>query len=382
MLRTADRAALYSVCGVGFAYSANYTNHAPMIAALRGEFGITQADAGLLTTAVFLTHALMQVPGGRLADHFGPTRVVAFALAWVCAGSFAIAFAHAFWVLLFWKAFTGIGTGTCFAAGARYTVSSFTGRDLHTAQGFYGASVVLGSGFVIFGVPQMIGAFGWRGAFLCSTAVGAVVLIAWILAAPRPDHIVKAAGSLAEVIGSRQLWLLGVVQMASFGLMIVAGAWITTLLASGFHLSLKTAGIMGSLVLLLGLITRPAGGWLVQRMRITTLIRVALLVNALACVTLAWGQWLPLTFAAILALGAGCGIPYAGVFNRAAALFPGRAGAAMGLVNMIGIMMILAGAPAVGYLADTTGQFRTGFLVLGGFAALAAAASWAIRETE
>src|SRR5580704_12494825 len=120
--------ALWAVCGLGFAYSANYTNHAPMTAAFRGEFGITQADAGLLTTAVFLTHALMQVPGGRLADRLGPVPVVAAALAWVCAGSFAIAFAHAFWQLLFWKAFTGIGTGTCFAGGARYTVSTFTGR--------------------------------------------------------------------------------------------------------------------------------------------------------------------------------------------------------------------------------------------------------------
>jgi MFS family permease len=73
-------------------------------------------------------------------------------------------------------------------------------------------------------------------------------------------------------------------------------------------------------------------------------------------------------------------LPYAGVFNRAAALFPGRAGTAMGLVNMIGIVMILAGAPAVGYLADRTGQFRVSFLVLGGFSALAAAASLALKE--
>jgi nitrate/nitrite transporter NarK len=78
-----DRTALYAVCAPGFAYSANY---APMTTSLRGEFGISQADAGLLTTSVFLTHALMQVPVGRLADRLGPTRVVAAALAWVCLG--------------------------------------------------------------------------------------------------------------------------------------------------------------------------------------------------------------------------------------------------------------------------------------------------------
>ena len=42
--------------------------------------------------------------------------------------------------------------------------------------------------------------------------------------------------------------------------------------------------------------------------------------------------------------------------------------------------MILAGAPAVGYLADLSGQFRTSFYLVGAFALLAAAASRAIPE--
>jgi len=89
----ARRRALVAVCAAGFAFSANYTNHAPMIAVLRAAFGFDQAGAGLLTTGVFLTHALMQVPGGRLADRLGPVRVLAAALAWVSVGNLAIAFA-------------------------------------------------------------------------------------------------------------------------------------------------------------------------------------------------------------------------------------------------------------------------------------------------
>jgi MFS family permease len=136
---------------------------------------------------------------------------------------------------------------------------------------------------------------------------------------------------------------------------------------------------MGSLVLLLGILTRPLGGWLVHRMKTATLLRAALLLNAAACAALAWGQWTWLTVVAIVALGVGCGLPYAGVFGQAAALYPGRAGAAMGLVNMIGIVMILLGAPVVGYLADWTGQFRTSFLALGGFSL---AATGAVRSPE
>jgi len=376
----ARRRALVAVCAAGFAFSANYTNHAPMIAVLRAAFGFNQAGAGLLTTGVFLTHALMQVPGGRLADRLGPVRVLAAALAWVSVGNFAIAFAGSYWQLLFWKTFVGLGTGTCFVAGARYIVSQFSGRRLHAAQGLFGGSVVLGSGFVIFAVPQLLGAFGWRGAFLASTAVAVAAWVWWVATAPRPEQAAPPAGTFSGMLGSRQLWLLGIVQMASFGLMIVVGAWITILLKTSFQISLKTAGLMGSLVLLLGIVTRPLGGWLAHYMRITALMRGALVLNAAACAALAWGQSLWMTFVAIVALGAGCGLPYAGVFNRAAALFPGRAGAAMGLVNTVGILMILAGAPAVGHLADWTGQFRSSFLALGAFSLAAAAASLAIRE--
>jgi len=45
----------------------------------------------------------------------------------------------------------------------------------------------------------------------------------------------------------------------------------------------------------------------------------------------------------------------------------------MGLVNMVGILMILAGAPLVGHLADLTGTFRASFVALGGFALLVCA---------
>jgi nitrate/nitrite transporter NarK len=376
------RRALVSGCAAGFAFSANYTNHAPMVTVLRGEFGFDQASAGLLTTAIFLTHALMQVPGGRLADRFGAGRVITAALAWVALANFALAFAGAYWQLLFCKAFAGIGTGACFAAGARYIVVHFEGRERHIAQGLFGGSIVLGSGFVLFAVPQLLDAFGWRAACLGCALVAAAAWAWWMAGAPRYRGTARSAPALREMAAHGELWLLGLVQMASFGLMIVAGTWITVLLKTNFRTPLKTAGVMGSMVLLLGIVSRPAGGWLAQRMRIRTLIQSSLLLNVAACGALGWGRSIALTWAAIVALGLGCGLPYAGVFNRAAALVPGAAGSAMGLVNMVGIVMILVGAPAVGYLADWTGQFQTSFWALGGFTLLAAAVASAIPERK
>jgi MFS family permease len=94
------RAAVLCGCIVAFAYSANYTNHAPLALPLMREFGFNQALAGFLTTGIFATHAAMQIPGGHLVDRLGARRVLFCALAWVTLGNLAIAFAGAYWQLL------------------------------------------------------------------------------------------------------------------------------------------------------------------------------------------------------------------------------------------------------------------------------------------
>src|SRR5450759_2709179 len=77
-----QRMAIICGCIVAFAYSANYTNHAPLAPALMREFGFNQALAGFLTTGIFATHAGMQMPGGHLVDRLGAKRVLLCALAW------------------------------------------------------------------------------------------------------------------------------------------------------------------------------------------------------------------------------------------------------------------------------------------------------------
>jgi hypothetical protein len=54
----------------------------------------------------------------------------------------------------------------------------------------------------------------------------------------------------------------------------------------------------------------------------------------------------------------------------------------MGLVNMLGIVMILAAPPLIGHMVEWSGSFRSSFLALGGFTSLAWIAVFAIRQHE
>jgi len=368
-------------CAAAFAFSSNYTNHAPLVAPLMKQFGFSQAMAGLLTTGIFLTHAGMQIPGGHLADRFGGRLVLAWALAVVCLGNIGIAFSDSYGQLLFWKVFAGLGTGTSFVAGARYLAQTIPPEGLARAQGYYGGSVLLGSGFVIYAVPHAAAVAGWQGGFWTTALVAVVVLLLWVLLAPEPLPKKHQEVALSTLVGHPQLWLLGSVQMASFGLVILIGSWITLLLQNQLGLTPTKAGALGSLVLLLGILTRPLGGMLVAGIGVRPLLAASLVINMTGCLLLAGASSsLGSAVAAIVLLGLGCGLPYAALFTRAAALFPGRAGAAMGLVNMLGIVMILVGAPAVGKIADFTGSFQASFVALATFNAVVLLAVAFIRD--
>ena len=95
-----------------------------------------------------------------------------------------MAAAGAYWQLLFCKIFTGMGTGVCFVGGARYIHEGCAGPRLNVAQGFFGGSIQLGAGFVIFAVPQIFKLAGWRATFLVSAGMVLIAAVIWIAKSP------------------------------------------------------------------------------------------------------------------------------------------------------------------------------------------------------
>jgi MFS family permease len=364
----AQTVAVICGCIVAFTYSANYTNHAPLAPALMRQFGFNNALAGLLTTGIFATHAGMQIPGGFLVDRLGSKRVLLFALLWVAVGNIGMALAGAYWQLLFFKIFSGIGTGVCFVGGARYIHEATAGPRLHVAQGFFGGSIQMGAGFVILGVPRLYLLAGWRATFIVSAAMVLVAAVVWVTASPTVEFGSRPPGRFHEMLFAPQLWFLGLMQMATFGISVVVGSWVVVLLTKVMKIPATRAGLIGSLVLLLGIVSRPLGGFLRRHMGVRPLFIGSLLMITIGCsLFLPSSVSLAAALTAVVLIGIGVGLPYAAMFSRAGELFPGRAAAAMGFVNTLGIIMILGGAPLVGHLADLTGSFKTSFVVLAGF---------------
>jgi MFS family permease len=128
--------ALLFAAFLGIVFSANYTNTGPMVGTLVKELHITLSMAGFLTTAIFITHGLLQIPGGFLADKFGSKKVVAFGLFIIALCNIAAGFSESYTSLLLFKFLCGIGTGCAVIGGIRYLPFFSTEKKLKGPKEF------------------------------------------------------------------------------------------------------------------------------------------------------------------------------------------------------------------------------------------------------
>jgi nitrate/nitrite transporter NarK len=153
--------------------------------------------------------------------------------------------------------------------------------------------------------------------------------------------------------------------MCGFGMAIVVSTWVTLYLEDAFRLSLAAAGLLGSLTLVTGIMSRASGGAILEAgLGPVRLVRAGLALAASGLAMIALAPTLPVAIAGLLVTGLGVGLPYAAVFNGAAASAPSSPASAQAIVGWGGLLTAIFGPPLVGTLLDATGSFTAGFLAL------------------
>jgi nitrate/nitrite transporter NarK len=215
-------------------------------------------------------------------------------------------------------------------------------------------------------MPPLALAFsGWRGAFVASSALLIAVLIGYAWLAPAVPRV-SVPGTIRDALRDGNSWWCFVEHAAGFGLALATGSWISVYILREFDTSLVLAGALGAFVLIAGVFMRPLGGWLVARRRLTTvaLMRGSQLLNLAGLALLALpGRPLPIALAGGVAVGIGVALPYAAVFNTAAASLPRAPGAAQSLTATGGTFGAVVGAPVMGAAIERLG-FSAAWIVI------------------
>jgi predicted MFS family arabinose efflux permease len=362
--------ALLSLSAVAFGFT--YSDHAPLIPLIAGDFRLDDLGAGLLSTALFTSYMLTTLITTGLAERLGPKRMVGAGLAVSAVGTVIFAATPGYPVALVAKAVQGIGSALAFVAAARYLAGLYGERRNHFALGLYGGGFPLGSAVALVAMPPLAAALGgWRGAFWAEAAfVSAAALLWWLVpAVPR----VARQGTIRDALRCPNCWWTSLQHAAGFGMAIASGTWITVYLLREFGLPLALSGLLGSLLLVVAVLARSLGGWLLaaERMPTRRVMRIGDLVIVAGVALLAIpDRPLAVALGGAVLVGLGVGLPYSAVFNTAAASLPAAPGAAQGLAAIGGTAGVMIGAPAMGYAVQTFG-FWAAWVFVGAVSAIA-----------
>ena len=363
---------------VGWSY-AGYAAVAVLIAA---DLGLDDVQLGLIATALYLAAGVPMLFFGDVSDRFGPKVVNTWGIVLVVAGTVGLALAPTYGLLLVARAVSGIGAGLGLLGGLRYIGRRYEGESAHFGTGLYGGGFPLGSAVALWTVPPLAAAWDWRTAFLITACVMAAIVLLW-LRVPSVPRLARP-GNMLVAVRDGNCWWTFVQHAAGFGLVLAAGAWISVFLLREFGLPLAVSGLLGSLLLVVAFLSRPVGGLLVSRGLLSTLavMRLAQLVVLVGIALLVWPERpLPLALLGAVAVGFGGGIPYAAVFNTAAASLRSAPAAAQGLTALGGLVSALIAAPAMGYAIQTWG-FSVAWLLLAAVSVVALAGTFVMRGEE
>lgn len=343
----------------------NLTNVGGAPEDVAAHFGVALAVVGLLTSALFLAQALLQIPGGRVVDRIGPRRAGLACLAVVVVGNAAILFAPTFELAVALRFVVGFGAGIGFVAGTAY-VRALGGTAL--AQGLYGAVSIAGGGLAVTVVAALAAVMQWRAPFVSAAVAAAagIVVLAVCPNPPRSASVGNGVATVASVFADRRVWRFAAVQAATFGLSVVLGNWAVVLLTRHGDYSHGVAGLLGGLVLLGGVAGRSAGGWFAVRRpdRRRALVIVSLLVTSVAALALLAPR--PLSVAALTAsvFGIASGAPFGTIFDGVLRTRPDAPGVAIGVMNMPTMVTIMLGTSLFGLTFSMPGEGRLGVVAI------------------
>lgn len=369
-MRESGPANLVAACAVSVVAGWNVTCVGAVADPLAAHYDASLATVGLLGSALWLTHALLQAPAGLLADRVGLRSVGLGAMGLLLVTNLLALAIGDVAPLVVLRLVTGVGCAATMVC-ASLRVRSLGARG----QGAVGGAVSAGGALGVAAGPALLEVVGWRAPYLGAIVLACAGLVAATTrvpgAAARPGRGAGVRRGPASSVSRAPLRrgplvplgaVLGVTIVLSFSL----GNWIATILDRVGAFGPIAAGVAGATVLAGSVVTRPLGGLLVAGRAPAVarhLVLGALLAAAGGAALLAVASSPLLLLVAMVVIGLSAGLPFAAVVDAAARRCPERPGAAVGFVGTVGTLGGVVAIAALGPVIDA-GAVREAFAVL------------------
>ena len=236
--------------------------------AMMKELGLTPSQMGWVFSIFVFGYALFEIPGGWMADRWGPRAVLTRIVLWWSFFTAATGWAWNVGSLMVVRLLFGVGEAGAFPSCASAVARWFPETERARAQGTLLTGTRIGGAIAPGLVVMLMARYAWRSVFAIFAAAGVVWAVAWYSGfRDTPSGQRVEAGHRPPVdwrrlAGSPNLWAICIMYSCySFGLYFYL-TWLPTYLLNARGVTVSTLGLWAGLPLLCGAAGNLAGGWI------------------------------------------------------------------------------------------------------------------------
>lgn len=351
---------------VAFAAAWNIANVGALADPLADAYGVSLTTIAFFTGILVAAQTVATFPAGAAVDRFGAHTVALGSVVLMCVGNIAALSVPEPSVALAARMVIGVGTGTAWVAGSELVRAA---NSSSLAQGSYGAIGLAGAGLVVAVLPPLEPYLGWRTPYLSALVIA--LLAGLGLATVRGVRRVPITRRrwprpVGTLFRDGRLHRIALLLAMGVGTTILLGNWVVPFLHHAGY-SQVTAGLIGSLILLGGVASRPIGGWIMFRHQrwTRTMLAAALCAGALGTAVVAATPPPILAAAATAVIGLAGGFVFAPSFTGAARARLETPGASLGVAAAVSNTYVIVATPLLGLTFALPGEGQIGFAIAG-----------------
>ena len=319
--------------------------------AMTDEFGLNYLQLGVLSLSFTILSGLLQVSAGHYADRHGRRRrTLVFGFVVTAVGFAGMGISPTFGLLVATSLLCGLGAATYHPQATAVLVAAYPGERGRT-MGIHGWGGSVGAFIAPLGVALLVTSLGWRPALFVLMIPSLLVALALrrLVDESTPNPEARLRGGIGA-----DIWILAV----TFGLlsMVIRGflTFLPTLLVERGS-TLSEAGLLTTVILVVGLVAQPVGGMLYDRhggrrvfvaAGLATTVSLAVFATATGVLVLPAVAAVAFFVFSMFPVSLALGSELSGVE---------RTGIGVGVVFGVSALSGAAVQPALGAIADRTG---------------------------
>lgn len=275
--------------GAGVVVALNFGKLPPALAELRSEFGFTLIEVSWLTSLLMFAGATMGIAGGSLADRFGHRRTMVIGLTLVGVAGIVGALAHRPGLMFASRVIESLGMLLAVLPAPALLQRCVPPARIRGWLGGWSAYMPLGMSLMLIVTPWLISSFGWRSAWLLTSAAALVWAVLILRAHPGADaRAVTRSGDrislfrlMALTLSAPGPWLLAIAFLFYAGQFLGAFSFLPTIYREA-GIDPRAGGALTAVAVLGNALGNLASGHLLQRgVQRSTLMLIAAAVIAL-----------------------------------------------------------------------------------------------------